>query len=86
MKDVIISILAEELGSGYNFEDDNTVVLNASAIPEETARTIIMRLEDELIVVIPDEEAEKLHTIKDIVDYITAKKAPKKEEPKKEEK
>lgn len=62
----------------------DTVVLNGSAIDKEFQRDLVMTLEDELEVEIPDVDAEKLVTVKDIVDYITKKKTPK--EPKLEKK
>lgn len=60
----------------------DTVVLNASAIDRDFQRDLVMQLEEELEVKIPDADAEKLVTVKDIVDYITKKKTPI--EPKKE--
>lgn len=60
----------------------DTVVLNASGIDEDFQRDLVMTLEEELEVDIPDTDAEKLTTVKDIVDYITKKKTP--EELKKE--
>ena len=60
----------------------DTIVLNASAIGGDFQRNLVMTLEEELEVEIPDVDAEKLVTVKDIIDYITKKKTP--EEPKKE--
>lgn len=60
----------------------DTIVLNASAIDREFQRDLIMTLEEELEVEIPDVDAEKLITVKDIVDYIVKKKTPV--EPKKD--
>ena len=63
----------------------DTIVLNASGIDEDFQKDLIMTLEEELEVEIPDVDAGKLVTVKDIVDYITKKKTPKVEpEPKKE--
>ena len=59
-----------------------SVVLNSSGIDGEFQRDLIMTLEEELEVEIPDTDAEKLTTVKDIVDYIVKKKTPK--EPAKE--
>lgn len=59
----------------------DSVVLNASGIGREFQRDLVMTLEEELEVKIPDADAEKLITVKDIVEYITKKKTPK--EPKK---
>ena len=46
------------------------VILNASAID---GRDVIMAIEDELDVEISDEEAEKLYTVKDILEFLIAK-------------
>ena len=61
----------------------DTIVLNASGIDTNFQRDLVMTLEEELEVEIPDIDAEKLVTVKDIVDYVTKKKTPV--EPKKEE-
>ena len=54
----------------------DTIVLNASGIDRDFQRDLVMTLEEELEVEIPDVDAEKLTTVKDIVDYITKKKTP----------
>lgn len=61
--------------SGVDVKLD-TVVLNASAIDGDFQRDLVMTLEEELEVEIPDADVEKLTTVKDIVDYITKKKTP----------
>jgi len=58
----------------------DSIVLNVSGIDRDFQRDLVMQLEEELEVEIPDADAEKLVTVKDIVDYITKKKTP--EEPK----
>ena len=60
----------------------DTIVLNASGIDEDFQRDLIMTLEEELEVEIPDVDAEKLVTVKDIVDYIVKKKTTPPVEPK----
>ena len=54
----------------------DTIVLNASGIDEDFQKDLIMTLEEELEVEIPDVDAGKLVTVKDIVDYIVKKKTP----------
>ena len=61
----------------------DTPVLNTLGIDDTFQTDLVMTLEEELEVEIPDADAEKLVTVKDIVEYITKKKTP--EEPKKEE-
>ncbi len=73
IEEQVLAIVHDECGWGCEINLD-TIVLNATGIGEEIQRDIVMRLEDELEVLIPDEEAEKLVTVKDIVAYITKKK------------
>jgi acyl carrier protein len=86
IKDRVLQVIREELsGIPVTLE---TVVLNASGIDEGFQRNLIMRLEEEIGVEIPDEDAQKLNCVKSIVEYLTIKttKEPdKKEEPKVEE-
>jgi len=60
----------------------DTIILNASGIDVNFQRDLVMTLEEKLEVEIPDADAEKLVTVKDVVDYIVKKKTPI--EPKKE--
>ena len=76
-KEIVLKILTEELGSGYDYEKDG--VLNVSGIDQEVNRNIVMRIEDECKIDILDKDAENLYTLKDILDYIEKKKKPKKE-------
>ncbi len=72
LKEKLYKILVSQLGSGTVLTDE-TVVINASGITDETNRELVMRLEDEFGVDIIDEEAVKLSTVKDIYLYIKAK-------------
>ena len=67
LQEQIIQIITEEVGSGIALE---TVVLNASGIEENTGREIVMKLEEEFGIEIPDKVAEKLHTVQDLVDCV----------------
>jgi acyl carrier protein len=67
----IRSIICEQLDVA---EDD--VVLTASFVDDLGADSLdqvelIMAMEEEFDVSIPDEDAEKIATVKDAVDYIT---------------
>jgi len=67
----IRSIICEQLDVA---EDD--VVLTASFVDDLGADSLdqvelIMAMEEEFDVSIPDEDAEKIGTVKDAVDYIT---------------
>ncbi len=70
----LLQVLADSLDRIVQLDD---VVLNASAID---GRDIVMTIEDELKVDIPDEDAENLYTVKDILNYLTTK-YPEKDQP-----
>ena len=70
IKERVLQVVTEQLGSGIG---EDSVVLNGSGIAPEDEIEIVMRLEDEFGIDIPDKDAEKLHTVKDIVDYLTAR-------------
>ncbi len=65
-------IVAEQLG-----RDVNEVTNEASFIDDLGADSLdivelVMAMEDEFGIEIPDEEAEKIKTVKDVVEYIKA--------------
>jgi acyl carrier protein len=63
-------IVAEQLG-----KDVNEVTANASFIDDLGADSLdivelVMKMEEEFSIEIPDEEAEKIKTVNDVVEYI----------------
>jgi acyl carrier protein len=65
-------IVAEQLG-----RDVNEVTIEASFIDDLGADSLdivelVMAMEDEFGIEIPDEEAEKIKTVKDVIEYIKA--------------
>ncbi len=63
-------IVAEQLG-----KDVNEVTTNASFIDDLGADSLdivelVMKMEEEFGIEIPDEEAEKIKTVNDVVEYI----------------
>lgn len=69
----VVSIIREQLG----VEDDVEVTKNTSMMKDLEADSldaveVMMALEDEFGLEIPDEEAEKFSNIGDIVSYIEA--------------
>ena len=65
-------IVAEQLG-----RDENEVTSEASFIDDLGADSLdivelVMAMEDEFGIEIPDEEAEKIKTVKDVIEYIKA--------------
>ena len=85
VQEKVITIIQDQLGSGHDIKLESEV-LNSSGIDPYECIEIVMRLEEELGVEIPDEEAEKLHTVKDVVNYIEKIKSPKQENKKEEKK
>ena len=73
MLDKIKTIVAEQLGV-----DESQVTEDASFIDDLGADSLdtvelIMAFEEEFDVEIPDEDAQKIKTVKDIMDYIESK-------------
>ncbi len=67
-------IVAEQLG-----KDVNEVTTNASFIDDLGADSLdivelVMKMEEEFGIEIPDEEAEKIKTVNDVIQYITTHK------------
>ena len=73
MLDKIKTIVAEQLGV-----DESQVTEDASFIDDLGADSLdtvelIMAFEEAFVVEIPDEDAQKIKTVKDVIDYIEAK-------------
>ncbi len=73
IEDKVKKIIAEKLDV-----DINDVVPEASLIDDLGADSLaivelIMSMEEEFDIEVPDEDAEKLATVKDAIDYITEK-------------
>jgi acyl carrier protein len=72
MFEKVKSVIVEQLGV-----DEDQVTLEASFADDLGADSLdtvelIMAFEEEFGVEIPDDEAEKIKTVKDVVDYIEA--------------
>jgi acyl carrier protein len=72
IEDKIIKVIAEKLSV-----DVSDVVLEASMVDDLGADSLdlvelIMSMEEEFDVEIPDEEAEKIITVKDAIDFVKA--------------
>jgi len=70
----IKEIIAEQLA----LEDDSVITLGTSLTKDLEADSldaveIIMAIEDEFDIEIPDEDAEKFQTVADIVSYVEAR-------------
>ena len=73
MLDKIKSIVVDQLGV-----DEDQVTEDASFVDDLGADSLdtvelIMAFEEEFDIEIPDEDAQKIKTVKDVIDYISAK-------------
>ena len=73
IQDKVTDIIVEQLGV-----NPEQVTLTASFIEDLGADSLdtvelVMAFEEEFSVEVPDEDAEKLQTVKDVVDYIESK-------------
>lgn len=73
MLDKIKSIVVDQLGV-----DEDQVTEDASFVDDLGADSLdtvelIMAFEEEFDIEIPDEDAQKIKTVKDVIDYINAK-------------
>ena len=66
--DKIKGIIAEQLGV-----DEDAVMMKDLEADSLDAVEIIMAIEDEFDIEVPDEDAEKFQTVSDIVNYVEAK-------------
>ncbi|MBF8982936.1 acyl carrier protein [Lutibacter sp. B2] len=71
----IKEIIIEQLG----LDNDTTITLDSSLIGDLEADSldaveIIMAIEDEFDIEVPDEDAEGFKTVGNIVDYVTERK------------
>ena len=68
--DKIKGIIAEQLGV-----DEDAVKMETHLMKDDSldAVEIIMAIEDEFDIEVPDEDAEKFQTVSDIVNYVEAK-------------
>ena len=68
--DKIKVLIVEQTGISADSLDLSTSLMSDIEADSLDAVEIIMAIEDEFEIEIPDEEAEKFVTIKDIVDYL----------------
>lgn len=69
----VIDLIADELGL-----NPDTITLESSFVDDLGADSLsivsmIMRLDDEFGIEIPEEDAEKIQTVKDVVEYLRAR-------------
>ncbi len=65
-------IVAEQLGRDVNEVTDGASFIDDLGADSLDIVELVMAMEDEFGIEIPDEEAEKIKTVKDVVEYIKA--------------
>ena len=75
IKEKVKNIVAEQLGTDKSkIQDDSSFVDDLGADSLDTVE-LVMALEEELEIEIPDDEAEKITTVQKAVDYISSRKS-----------
>ena len=75
VEDQVRSIIAEQLGiKSDEIKDDASFVNDLGADSLDTVE-LVMALEEEFETEIPDEDAEKITTVQNAIDYVNSSKA-----------
>jgi len=72
VKNKVIDIVAEQMGVDKGEINDDTHFINDLNADSLDTVELVMEFEDEFETSIPDEEAEKIQTVGQAVDYIVA--------------
>ena len=76
IEDQVRGIIAEQLGAKADeIKDDASFVDDLGADSLDTVE-LVMALEEEFETEIPDEDAEKITTVQEAIDYVKARKEP----------
>ena len=71
IEDRVVNIIVEQLGvEKSKIKSDSSFVEDLGADSLDTVE-LVMALEEEFETEIPDQDAEKITTVKEVVDYIT---------------
>jgi len=70
-------IIVEQLGVDENQVDDNASFVDDLGADSLDIVELVMAFEEQFDIEIPDEDAEKITTVKDAINYIEAKTAKK---------
>jgi|TARA_B110000459_G_scaffold197276_1_gene240455 acyl carrier protein len=71
IREKVIKVVVEQLGVSDDVSEDSSFVADLGADSLDTVE-LVMALEESFGVEIPDEEAEKITTIKEAINYINA--------------
>jgi acyl carrier protein len=77
VRDRVIEIVCEQMGQSKEKVSETTSFINDLGADSLDTVELVMELEDEFDLSIPDEEAEKIKTVGDAVKYIEEHSAKK---------
>ena len=75
VQDRVIDIVAEQLGVDKNKVTPDTSLVNDLGADSLDTVELVMELEEEFNINIPDDEAEKIQTVGQAIDYIEKARA-----------
>jgi acyl carrier protein len=70
VRDKVIKIVCEQMGQSEDNVSETTSFINDLGADSLDTVELVMELEDEFEISIPDEEAEKIRTVGDAIKYI----------------
>ena len=70
IREKVIDIVCEQMGASRDKITDETSFINDLGADSLDTVELVMEFEDEFDLNIPDEDAEKITTVKDAVEYI----------------